>query len=187
MNIEYKIIESSDIDFLEPLCNSLMTFQADLATIRKDVMASMNFNNRLKPEYESTERKHMVVAYDGNVPIGFAFATITDVLTEHLTMKPSWAEDLSGLSFYPENYTAPKKIGTFKLLYVDEQYRGYQVGKKLSNMLMNWFDENHDIDDLWVYVANGNEVVGTFYEKLGFDYSHSVFNGFVDAYMKKVR
>ncbi|WP_407728464.1 GNAT family N-acetyltransferase (plasmid) [Priestia megaterium] len=185
ININYKIITTDNIDFLEELCNQLMRFQADHATIRPDIMASMNYNNRLKPEYANTLRKHMIVAYDEERPVGFAFATIENVTEENLKEKPGWAAELDGIGFYPENYEVPKTIGTFKILYVDDEYRNFSIGKQLSNMIMDWLNSHEDVDDLWVYVANGNEIVGKLYEKYGFRLSHSVFNGFINAYCQK--
>jgi len=181
-NINYKVVTTDNIDFLEGLCNQLMKFQADHARIRSDIMASMNYNNRLKPEYASILRKHLVVAYDGERAVGFAFATVGRVTEENLKGKPGWASELNGVGFYPENYEVPKTIGTFKLLYVDDAYRDLSIGRQLSHMIMTWLNSQEDIDDLWVYVANGNEMVGKFYERYGFRLSHSVFNGFIDAY-----
>lgn len=185
IKIKYKVITTDNIDFLEGLCNQLMKFQADHARIRADIMASMNYNNRLKLEYANTQRKHLVVAYDKEKPVGFAFATIGSVTEENLKGKPGWASDLNGIGFYPENYAVPNTIGTFKLLYVDNEYRNLNIGKQLSKMIMAWLNSHEDVDDLWVYVANGNEIVGKLYEKYGFRLSHSVFNGFIDAYYQK--
>ncbi len=185
MTIRYEQITHDNIDFLAPLVNNLMAFQADHATIRKDVMASMNYENRLKPEYAATDRKYMVVAFDGDTPIGFAFATVGQVTAETLAAKPSWAEELGGIGFYPQDYEVPKIIGTYKLLYVDPNYRGLSVGGQLSGRVMTWLRNQEDVKDLWVFVANGNEKVGKLYEKYGFVLSHSVFNGFIDAYVQE--
>lgn len=182
--ITYKIITRDNIDFLEELCNELMRFQADHATIRPDIMADMNYNNRLKPEYANTPEKYLVVSFDNEKPIGFAFATKGSVTEENMKTKPSWAIELNGLGFYPENYKVPKSIGTFKLLYVKDEYRKYGIGGQLSKMVMEWLRHHEDVEDLWVYVANGNEIVGSFYEHYGFKFSHSVFNGFIDAYLQ---
>lgn len=185
ININYKVNTTDNIDFLEGLCNQLMKFQADHATIRPDIMASMNYNNRLKPEYANTLRKYIVVAYDEEKPVGFAFATIGSVTEESLKEKPSWATELDGTGFYPEDYEVPKTIGTFKILYLENKYRNLGIGKQLCDMTMDWLNSHEDVDDLWVYVANGNEVVSKLYEKYGFGLSHSVFNGFIDAYCQR--
>lgn len=50
---------------------------------------------------------------------------------------------------------------------------------------MAWLNSHEDVDDLWVYVANGNEIVGKLYEKYGFRLSHSVYDGFIYAYCQK--
>lgn len=182
MKIEYRICTEENIDFLATLCNKLMKFQGDHAHIKPEIMSSMNYENRLKPEYANTPEKFMVVAYADNQPVGFAFGTIGMVTAESLTMKPAWAEDLGGIGFYPVDYDAPKKIGTFKLLYLDESYRNLGIGKELTDRTMTWLRGHEDVADLWVYVANGNEVVGKLYEKVGFHYSHPVWNGFIQAY-----
>lgn len=183
--IRYQVIQSEDIDFLEALCNGLMRFQAERSHIRPDVMGSMNYQNRLKPEYAATRRKHLVVAYDGETPVGFAFGTAMEVTAEAMTAKPAWAEALGGLGFYPEGYTVPQTVGVFKLLYVQEAYRGTGMGKQLSDSVMTWLGSQTDATDLWVYVANGNEGVGRFYETYGFTFSHRVYNGFIEAYCRK--
>lgn len=185
ININYKVITTDNIDFLEGLCNQLMRFQAEHATIRPDIMASMNYNNRLKTEYANALRKYMVVAYAEERPVGFSFATIGSLTEEIIKEKPGWAAELDGTGFYPEDYEVPKTIGTFKILYLEDEYRGLGIGKQLSDMTMDWLNSHDDVDDLWVYVANGNETVGKLYESYGFRLSHSVFNGFIYAYCHK--
>lgn len=184
--IIYKAFEEGNIDNLKDLCDDLMRFQADSAVIRKDVMASMNFENRLLPDFKNTKRKYMTVAYDGDIPVGFAFVTVTDLSKEEMDIKPSWASDLGGVGFYPMDYQVPKTIGTFKLLYVNDAYRGMNIGWDLSVRVMTWLRSQKDVEDLWVFVANGNEKVGGLYEKLGFKFSHAVFNGFIEAYSLKI-
>jgi hypothetical protein len=50
---------------------------------------------------------------------------------------------------------------------------------------MGWLKSQKDVEDLWVFVANGNESVGKLYETIGFQFSHSVFDGFILAYSQK--
>lgn len=185
--ISYHDFENGEIHFLKDLCNRLMKFQADHARIRPEVMASMNFENRLVPDYHNTGRKYIAVAYDGDKPVGFAFASISQVGEDDILVKPAWAQDIEGNGFYPNDYEVPKTIGTFKLLYVDPEHRGYKIGGKLSEMVMTWLNSHEEIEDLWVFVANGNEKVGRFYEKYGFSHSHSVFGGFIEAYYQNVK
>jgi GNAT superfamily N-acetyltransferase len=185
MKIIYKEFKGDNVDFLKALVNELMLFQGDHAKIHPKIMSSMNYDNRLKTEYKGSDKEHMLVAYVNEKPIGFAYGTISEVIKDHLTMKPSWAKDLEGNGFYPLDYDTPKLIGTFKLLYVAENYRGMDIGKHLSDDLMTWL-RSKNVKDLWVYVANGNEKVGNFYENYGFSFSHSVYGGFIDAYKQEL-
>ena len=185
-NIIYRDMESGDITFLKDLCNGLMAFQAEHATIRPEIMAGMNFENRLVPDFENTERKYITVAFEKDIPVGFAFAAVGQINRQDLTGKPDWAKELQGQGFYPQDYEIPKIIGTFKLLFVDPNYRGYRIGINLSDRIMTWLKSQNDVEDLWVFVANGNEIVGKFYEKLGFVHSHAVFNGFIEAYTQSL-
>lgn len=187
MRITYRQFESGDISDLKDLCNALMQFQGEKAKVKPEVMRSMNFENRLVPDYANANRKHMIVAYDDEKPIGFAFGTVSTVNEEDLHGRPPWAVGIDGLGFYPADYAVPKNIGTFKLLFVDPAYRGMAIGVTLSTKLMAWLNSHEDVEDLWVFVANGNEVVGQFYEKLGFKYSHSVFDDFIEAYSQKLK
>jgi len=181
-NIRYEEFSEGNIEFLRDLVNDLMRFQAEHATIRQEVMASMNFDNRLNVEYGTLDRKNMVVAYDDEKPVGFAFAAVSRINEETKSTKPSWAAELGGLGFYPDDYKVPKNIGTFKLLFVNPEYRGENIGLELSTRTMHWLNSQKEVEDLWVFVANGNEAVGHFYEKFGFQFSHKVFNGFIEAY-----
>lgn len=178
--ITYKAFNEGNVYEVRDLCNALMAFQAEHATILPEVMGSMNFENRLLPEFQSTEDKIMVIAHVDDVAVGFGFATATLITEDAINQKPSWAESLSGQGFYPEGYQG-RKIGTFKLLYVNPDYRGMQIGQTICTKIMDWL-KGRGRDDLWVFVANGNEVVGKLYEKLGFKYSHSVYNDFIQAY-----
>lgn len=181
MTINYKVFSGNNIDFLKPLVNQLMVFQAQHATIRPDIMGSMNYDNRMKSEYKGSKNEHLLIAYADEKPVGFAYGTIAEVTETDVTTTPDWAKTLQGMGFYPDNYDVPKTVGIFKLLFVDENYRGFNIGKKLSDNLMTWLREQ-PVKDLWVYVANGNEKVARFYANYGFNFSHEVYDGFITAY-----
>jgi GNAT superfamily N-acetyltransferase len=183
--ITYTDFENGDISNLRNLCNDLMKFQADHAKIKPEVMASMNFENRLLPDFSHASRKYIAVAYDEDTPVGFAFASVSEVTEADINTKPIWAKDIDGVGFYPDDYGVPTIIGTYKLLFVNPNYRSLNIGRNLSQMIMKWLNSHGDIKDLWVFVANGNEKVAKFYEKYGFTHSHSVFNGFIEAYTQK--
>lgn len=178
--ITYKEFSKGNVYEVKDLCNALMEYQAKNATISPDIMASMNFKNRLLPEFENTKDKLMIIAYDNDIPVGFGFATFSKINESDITQKPAWTKSLKGEGFYPKGYLG-RDIGTFKLLYVNPKFRGLDIGKNICEKIMTWLKSKKS-DNLWVYVANGNEKVGKLYEKLGFKYSHSVYSGFIHAY-----
>lgn len=181
--VDYQEFADGDVYKVKTLCDELMAFQTEQATIFPEIMGEMNFENRLLPDFQDIKDKKMVIAYVNDVPAGFGFATVTKLSEETIKQTPAWAEKLTGLGFYPQNYSG-RMIGTFKLLYVAPQFRGLQIGKNICHKIMAWL-ETKNVDDLWVFVANGNENVGRLYETLGFQYSHSVYNDFIQAYRKK--
>lgn len=176
----YKEFSKGDVYEVKDLCNALMKFQAKHATILPKIMANMNFENRLLPDFNTTKDKQMVIAYYHEKPVGFGFATYTQITENDIIQTPNWAKSLHGEGFYPKGYQG-RNIGTFKLLYVNPDFRGLKIGVNICDKIMAWL-RTKNTDNIWVYVANGNEQVGKLYEKLGFTYSHSVYNGFILAY-----
>ena len=72
-----------------------------------------------------------------------------------------------------------RKIGCLRNLYVFATIPGQHIAATLCEGTMNWLR----ID--YVYVSNGNDIVIDFYKKLGFDYSHDAFGGFIVVYYQK--
>lgn len=59
------------------------------------------------------------------------------------------------------------KIGEIATLYVEENYRRAGIGKKLLQLHMKWFEENH-ITNVGVEVLHNNLSAISLYEKVGF-------------------
>jgi ribosomal protein S18 acetylase RimI-like enzyme len=53
-------------------------------------------------------------------------------------------------------------------LYVDSDYRGHGVGKRLETQVET-YSSNHDIHSLWLRVWEGNVVAQDIYKKWGFE------------------
>jgi ribosomal protein S18 acetylase RimI-like enzyme len=53
-------------------------------------------------------------------------------------------------------------------LYVDSDYRGHGVGKRLETQVET-YSRNHDIHSLWLRVWDGNVVAQDIYKKWGFE------------------
>jgi len=62
---------------------------------------------------------------------------------------------------------SPNDVGELDSIYVEENYRGTGIGKKLMEMSLEWLDQN-GIDDIFIIVAAGNENALNFYNEFGF-------------------
>lgn len=155
MTITYKVFRGQNVDFLESLINELMTFQAEHASVHPEIMASMNSQNRLKAEFQGSDHECMLVAYDGEEAIGFAYGNTSQVTHENFTSVPSIMAELRGKKFYPDDYELPKTIATFKLLYVKASYRGFSIGQQLTSQLMAWL-KSQDVESYLLCIIEIN-------------------------------
>lgn len=187
--ITYKEITDGNVEICKELCNGLMAHQADKGVLHPEVLRAMSFDNRLKPSFEEAKEKQLILALDGEKPVGYVFCTAVQETEASKTAKPAWAAGLTGINeagFYPDWLPMPAKIGCLSNLYVLPQYRGRHIAATLCDSAMNWLYSVQGINYIYVYVSNGNDNVIDFYKKLGFEYSHDVFCGFIIAYYQKV-
>lgn len=57
--------------------------------------------------------------------------------------------------------------GEIESLYVDKKYRGMKIGERLMTDSLKWIN-SHEVDNIVIGVAAGNETAFKFYEKFGF-------------------
>ena len=181
-------INEDSLERCRPLCDALMQYQAEKSTLHTEVLAAMNFDNRLKASFLSTQNKTLIGAeYDGKI-IGYAYATTHLMTTEGRYFLPDWLRPIykeGQLVFYPDQQELPATIGVFNNLYVTPQFHGKGVGGKLAHQLMQWLYHS-EASDCYVYISNGNETtMAPFYERLRFHYSHDMLDGFITAYHQK--
>lgn len=185
--MEVEIIEVTKESLIrcKDLCNALMQYQAEKSHLHPEILAAMNFENRLQPSFFSTENKLLLLAEYLGKPIGYAYANTYDIDQEGRYFLPDWLANIyqeGQLIFYPKEQRLPATIGVFNNLYVKPEFHGKGIGWKLSTLLMEWLKQS-DAEDLYVYISNGNEkVMEPFYQQLGFHYSHEVLDGFISAY-----
>lgn len=55
MTIQYKDLTTGPVEVCRDLRNKLLAHQAQKARFRADILAGMNFENRLKPGFEGAE------------------------------------------------------------------------------------------------------------------------------------
>lgn len=184
--ITYKLMTYRNVDICRDLCNALMAHQADKGFINPEILGAMNFDNRLKPSFESAAEKQLIIAFDGKKPVGYVFSSAEQETDASKMAKPIWAFGLSGTGFYPDWLSMPAKIGCLNNLYVLPEYRGQKIATTLCDRAMDWLRNVSDIKYIYVYISNGNDSMIEFYKSFGFEYSHEVFNGFIIAYYQRL-
>ena len=178
-------LKNSDVKLCQDLCNELMTFQKAKAFLYPENFEGMNFDTRMLKSYENALEKQVLIAKDGNIPVGYVFSTIDLVEENDRNHYPDWAPKLKdAIGFYPNWVKLPKKIGCLNNLYLREEYRSTGVGSRLFDEAMKWLENFSDTNLTFVYISNGNDKALDFYLKHGFTYSHDVFGGFIKAAYK---
>lgn len=183
---DFEIIEvtESELSQCRDLCNALMEHQAQQSHTHSYILTAMNFENRLKPSFENSENKKLLLARYKGQPIAYAFANTYYMEETGRFFVPEWLMPIykkGQLVFYPDSQKLPATIGVFNNLYVLPKYQGKKVGLQLAKPIMHWLRSSHAAD-LYVYVSNGNEAKTIpFYNKLGFAFSHQVLDGFITA------
>ena len=195
-NITFHVIEDGNIEKCRELCNELMAFQGSKAVNYIGVFDHMSFETRMVPSYNAAENKLVIVAECEGTPIGYMFASVEALSYENIHVKkenlPPWAqmsyeddgEVIEGL--YPL-WMEPQSVGHINNLYVKDEFRGTGLGRQLVEKGMEWLSGIEELNYIFVHVSNGNTSAEDFYKKFGFEYSHSVFKGFITGYFKKVK
>ncbi len=181
--IEYRDLSDGPIETCRELSNELFQYQADMGVNNVEILASMDFDSRLKLSFENTKEKYLLVAFDGEEAIGYIYCVVEDVDEAGKNGRPAWASTFAedSLGFYPDEMVVPARIGTLNNIYLKPEYRGRGVGEVLMKSGMDWFKGHSDLDYIFVFISNGNNVA-ELYEDYGFKYSHEVFGGFIKAY-----
>ncbi|KRM77676.1 GNAT family N-acetyltransferase [Secundilactobacillus collinoides] len=183
--ITYRNLSSGPVTICRELCNQLMTYQANKTHLPKfkTILSSMNFENRLQPAFENSDEKALLVAFDGEQPIGYVFVNAEMLTQDKFNERPEWANQFSADSqwLFPNWLKLPTKIAELNNLYVDPTYQGQHIGGHLMAFAMDWLQHQSGAKDLFVFVSNGNNA-GSLYERFGFRYDHEVLDGLIKAY-----
>ncbi|TWH77748.1 GNAT family N-acetyltransferase [Sedimentibacter saalensis] len=188
INITYKDLSSDGpVEECRDLCNALMKLQADRGVKYKEILESMDFENRLKPAFNGAKKRFLYVAYDRDKPVGYIFCEADTVTEETKKARPGWADLIpeNAGELYPSNLVVPAVASHLNNLYVLPEYREQHIGSELMDKGMEWLRSVPDVRYIFVHVSNGNNA-GSLYEKYGFIYSHDVYDGMIDAYIIKV-
>ncbi|MEO2076335.1 MAG: GNAT family N-acetyltransferase [Bacillus sp. (in: firmicutes)] len=70
-------------------------------------------------------------------------------------------------------------VGCLSQFYIKEGYRSQGIGSVLFEKSKDWLRSFPSIDDLFIFVSNGNEEALKFYHDKGFKISHQILDGFI--------
>lgn len=170
MSITYETLTIENIDTLRNLCNDLMAFQKTKAYITPERFDSMSFETRLIPSVESSKENYFVVAKDGDNVVGYAYSNINH--------KKVYESGQFG-KFFDMDSVEGDYVGCLSQFYIQENYRGMGIGSELFNRSMLWIKDYEWINDIFIFVSNGNNDALEFYKSKGFIVSHDILDGFI--------
>ncbi len=190
--IIYKDLSANGpVSEIKDLANSLFKMQSERANKYNRILAGMNYETRgVRQGFENAGLRYMLVAYDGETPIGYVYCDAFEVVDFLKTFRPQWPhfEELipqDTLGLYPPQLECPVMCSHLNNLYIRPEYRGQGIGKHLMDSAMEWLKNVQSAQYIFVHMSNGNNA-GPFYEKYGFEYSHDVFDGLILCYMQKL-
>lgn len=191
--MEKKIIYRDETQNSSEICRDLANglFQHQAAQtdneLYREILGNMTYESRLQRAFNNSNEKLLLVAYDGEKPIGYVFCSAELLTAQGKDGKPPWAAKLpaNSIGFYPDWLETPVRVGELNNLFVLPEYRGLKIGQELTDRAMEWLRAREGVQWLFVDVSNGNNA-GTFYERNGFAFSHDVLGGIIKAYCQKV-
>jgi len=174
MNIQYEIISDDNIIKVKGLCNELMDYQKSKAGIHPEWFDNMCFESRMVPSVKSAKKNFIVAAKDGDEIVGYAYSNICPKTTYSggfATLQP--------VDFFDFDSVKGDDVGCLSQFYIKDAYRNSGIGSALFSISMEWLNSFNDIDDLFIFVSNGNGNALKFYQGKGFKVSHDILDGFI--------
>ena len=174
MSISYEVISDDDILCIKELCNDLMAYQKSKAHIRPELFDGMCFETRLVPSFKSAKANYTIAAKDSDEIVGYAYSNISP--------KETYSSDFATLqcdSFFDFDPVKNADVGCLSQFFIKEGYRNAGIGSVLFERSMEWLNSFKCIDDLFIFVSNGNDNALKFYLGKGFKISHRILDGFI--------
>lgn len=174
MSIHYQVISDDSITCLEDLCNELMAYQKSKSYIHPEFFDDMCFETRLIPSVKSAKANYIVVAKDDNEIVGYAYSTIAP--------KGTYSGGFATLNcdaFFDFDSVKSDDVGCLSQFYIKEDYRNTGIGTVMFQKSMDWLNSFKSINDLFIFVSNGNDNALKFYQNKGFKISHQILDGFI--------
>lgn len=174
MSIFYEVISNDNLINIKDLCNDLMSYQKSKASIYPEFFDSMCFETRLLPSVKGAKANYIIAAKDDEEIIGYAYSTVAP--------KTTYSGGFATLhcdSFFDFESVKNEDVGSLSQFYIRPGYRNRGIGSTLFNISMNWLGTFRDIEDIFIFVSNGNDNALEFYLDKGFNVSHQILDGFI--------
>ncbi len=174
MSIHYEVISDDSIIYIKDLCDELMAFQKSKTHIHPEWFDNMCFETRMIPSIKSAKANFIILAKDNNEIVGYAYSNICPKDTYSggfATLEP--------VNFFDFDSVKSDDVGCLSQFYIKEGYRKTGIGTVLFEECMNWLNSFKSINDLFIFVSNGNDNALNFYQDKGFKISHHILDGFI--------
>lgn len=174
MSISYEVIPEDNIICIKGLCNGLMAYQKSKAYICPEFFDGMSFETRMLPSIKSAKANYILVAKDGDEIVGYAYSNICP--------KKIYTNDFATLkcdAFFDFDSVKGDDVGCLSQFFIKEGYRSTGIGSVLFKRSMEWLGSFKQINDLFIFVSNGNDNALKFYLDKGFKISHQILDGFI--------
>ena len=169
MSINYEVISEDSIICLKDLCNELMAYQKSKALIHPELFDTMSFETRLIPSVKSAKVNYILIAKDNNKIIGYVYCNISS--------KMVYSNEFA--TFFNLESVKNDDVGCLSQFYIKAGYRNIGIGSVLFDKSMDWLNSFIEINDLFIFVSNGNNNALKFYQNKGFKISHQILDGFI--------
>lgn len=174
MSISYEIVGADNVVLIKDLVDELMAYQKSMAHIHKEFFDGMSFETRMPPALKSAKENFIVAARDGGKLVGYAYSTIA--------AKEIYSDNFATLkchAFFDFDSVKAEDVGCLSQFFVKEEYRCMGIGSELFSRSMEWLSSHKGIEDVFIFVSNGNENALKFYTGKGFKVSHDILEGFI--------
>lgn len=180
MSIRYEVIPENNIILIKDLCNNLMSYQKSKAYIHAEFFDSMNFETRMVPAIKSAKKNYILVARDNQDIVGYAYSTIAPK-----SIYSGGFATLNCNAFFDFDSVKENDVGCLSQFFIKEGYRNTGIGSVLFKMSMDWLNSFDSVNDLFIFVSNGNNNALKFYQGKGFKISHQILDGFITVLRNK--
>jgi len=146
-----------------------MAYQKSIAHIRPELFDGMRFETRLVPSVKNAKANFILAASDADELVGYAYSNVSP--------KQVYANEFA--TFFNLDSVKAEDVGCLSQFYIKDGYRSAGIGGVLFDRSIDWLSSFKAVEDLFIFVSNGNDGALKFYLARGFAVSHQILGGFI--------